>query len=184
MVFLIEEAHLMTIGAANALLKILEEPPSYALFILITSTPDLLPATIRSRCQKILFQPAPLRGEDFAALLSQDETQLLPFLSQPTNFIQVSKKAEEWATDPTLLPSLLQGLRAWWRDLVVFRETGTTDRLLFKDHLELIQTYTRGRTVDRLFRDFDLIGETERALEANVQKTLLLERLFSGLTTP
>ena len=48
----------MNRSAANSLLKTLEEPPEQSLLILLSHRPDLLPITIRSRCQKIRFNPA------------------------------------------------------------------------------------------------------------------------------
>ncbi|MDO8644597.1 MAG: DNA polymerase III subunit delta' [bacterium] len=56
-VIVIDEAEKLTESAANALLKTLEEPPDSVLFILMSSAPGLLPATILSRCQKVSFQP-------------------------------------------------------------------------------------------------------------------------------
>jgi len=50
---LVEPAHQMTHSAANSLLKTLEEPPPQSLLILLTSRPSSLPATVRSRCQRI-----------------------------------------------------------------------------------------------------------------------------------
>lgn len=55
-VYIVDEAHMLTKEAANALLKTLEEPPSHAIFILATTDPDKLPQTIVSRCQKIEFK--------------------------------------------------------------------------------------------------------------------------------
>ena len=55
-IFLIDDADRMTIGAANALLKTLEEPPAHSLLLLISSRPSALPATVRSRCQAIRFE--------------------------------------------------------------------------------------------------------------------------------
>ncbi|HEY4368541.1 MAG TPA: DNA polymerase III subunit delta' [Steroidobacteraceae bacterium] len=52
----VEPAHQMTNSAANSVLKTLEEPPAESLLILITSRPSTLPATVRSRCQKITMQ--------------------------------------------------------------------------------------------------------------------------------
>lgn len=54
----IDNAHCLTIEATNALLKILEEPPSFSVIILISSVPDLLPLTIASRCEEVRFLPA------------------------------------------------------------------------------------------------------------------------------
>lgn len=50
--FIIDEVHMLTIQAFNALLKILEEPPEYLIFILATTNPEKIPATIVSRCQR------------------------------------------------------------------------------------------------------------------------------------
>ncbi len=56
-VFIIEPADAMGQGAANALLKTLEEPIPGTLMLLVTSSPDRLPVTIRSRCQLLRFTP-------------------------------------------------------------------------------------------------------------------------------
>lgn len=55
-VYIIDEAHMLTTEAANALLKTLEEPPSHAIFILATTAPEKLPDTIRSRCMTLVFR--------------------------------------------------------------------------------------------------------------------------------
>jgi len=70
---LIDDADRMTIGAANALLKTLEEPPEHSLFLVISSRPAALPATIRSRCQALRFL-TPARTQVEAALILQRET--------------------------------------------------------------------------------------------------------------
>ena len=54
-VYIIDEAHMLTKNASNALLKTLEEPPAHVLFILATTEPQMLPATIVSRCQRFEF---------------------------------------------------------------------------------------------------------------------------------
>ncbi len=55
-VYIIDEVHMLTKEAFNALLKTLEEPPSYAYFILATTELHKIPATIQSRCQRFLFR--------------------------------------------------------------------------------------------------------------------------------
>ncbi len=55
-VYIIDEVHMLTIGAFNALLKTLEEPPSHVIFILATTDPHKVPITILSRCQKFEFK--------------------------------------------------------------------------------------------------------------------------------
>ncbi len=55
-VYIIDEVHMLSIGAFNALLKTLEEPPEHVKFILATTEPQKLPATILSRCQRFDFK--------------------------------------------------------------------------------------------------------------------------------
>ncbi len=54
-VYIIDEVHMLSMAAFNALLKTLEEPPSYVVFVLATTEPHKVPVTIRSRCQHIPF---------------------------------------------------------------------------------------------------------------------------------
>ena len=58
-VYIIDEVHMLSPAAFNALLKTLEEPPSYAIFILATTEPNKLPITILSRCQRYDFGRIP-----------------------------------------------------------------------------------------------------------------------------
>lgn len=58
-VFIIDEVHMLSTSAFNALLKVLEEPPEYVLFVLATTEPHKIPATIISRCQRFDFRPIP-----------------------------------------------------------------------------------------------------------------------------
>lgn len=55
-VYIIDEVHMLSTGAFNALLKTLEEPPSYVIFILATTEPHKIPVTIHSRCQRYDFR--------------------------------------------------------------------------------------------------------------------------------
>ena len=55
-VYIIDEVHMLTIGAFNALLKTLEEPPAHAIFILATTEIHKIPITILSRCQRLDFK--------------------------------------------------------------------------------------------------------------------------------
>jgi len=66
-VYIIDEVHMLSTGAFNALLKTLEEPPSHVLFILATTEVHMLPATILSRCQRFDFRRIP--PEDIAKRL-------------------------------------------------------------------------------------------------------------------
>ena len=58
-IYYIDEVHMLSTSAFNALLKILEEPPEHVLFLFSTTNPEKLPATILSRCQRFDFRAVP-----------------------------------------------------------------------------------------------------------------------------
>jgi DNA polymerase III, subunit gamma and tau len=60
-IYIVDEVHMLTVGAFNALLKTLEEPPAHIIFILATTDPHKVPATILSRCQQFDFKKIPLK---------------------------------------------------------------------------------------------------------------------------
>jgi len=60
-VYIIDEVHMLTTEAFNALLKTLEEPPSHVLFVFATTAPQKIPLTISSRCQRFDFRRIPVR---------------------------------------------------------------------------------------------------------------------------
>lgn len=81
-VYIIDEVHMLSAGAFNALLKTLEEPPSYVIFILATTEVHKIPITILSRCQRY----------DFHRISIEDITLRLRELMEREN-IQVEEKA-------------------------------------------------------------------------------------------
>ena len=80
-VFIIDEVHMLSISAFNALLKILEEPPEYTIFILATTEVHKVPATIISRCQRF----------DFKKINAEDLIKRLTLICQQEG-VKVSKK--------------------------------------------------------------------------------------------
>ena len=68
-VYIIDEVHMLSIGAFNALLKTLEEPPEHVIFILATTDPQKIPNTIISRCQTFQFKK--ISSLDITALLKK-----------------------------------------------------------------------------------------------------------------
>jgi DNA polymerase-3 subunit gamma/tau len=73
-VYIIDEVHMLTTPAFNALLKTLEEPPAHAVFVLATTEPHKVPVTILSRCQRYDFRriPTALIQEHLSKLVEQE----------------------------------------------------------------------------------------------------------------
>ncbi len=74
-VYIIDEVHMLSTGAFNALLKTLEEPPAHVIFILATTEPQKLPTTILSRCQRF----------DFKRLSIENIIKRLRYICEETN---------------------------------------------------------------------------------------------------
>jgi DNA polymerase III subunit gamma/tau len=73
-IFIIDEVHMLSTSAFNALLKILEEPPAHVIFIMATTERHKLPATILSRCQQFIFRTiSPLEIQTQLRLIAQRE---------------------------------------------------------------------------------------------------------------
>ena len=81
-VYIIDEVHMLSTGAFNALLKTLEEPPEHVKFILATTEPQKLPATILSRCQRF----------DFKKISNGDIIKRLEIVCKESN-IEITKEA-------------------------------------------------------------------------------------------
>ncbi|MBP7147940.1 MAG: hypothetical protein KBD01_10375 [Acidobacteria bacterium] len=58
-IYIVDPADALTVGAANALLKVLEEPPPFGVLVLVTASPAALPVTVRSRLTAVRFRPLP-----------------------------------------------------------------------------------------------------------------------------
>ena len=81
-VYIIDEVHMLSTGAFNALLKTLEEPPEHVKFILATTEPQKLPATILSRCQRF----------DFKKISNENVVKRLEYVVKESN-IEITKEA-------------------------------------------------------------------------------------------
>jgi len=98
-IVIVDEAHMMNSYAANAFLKTLEEPPNESLIILISSNPDRLPDTIRSRCSRLNFTP--LNNEACEKVIRKVRSQQSEVKSQKTT-------AKKPGTDDSLLTTLVR----------------------------------------------------------------------------
>ncbi len=151
-VVIIDDAEAMNINAANAFLKTLEEPPSDSLILLISSNPDSLPDTIRSRCTNIRFYPLPLEGMrkvispeireedmDFVLRLSMGRPGLAlagDFMGEREWFMKLlanmrqGESKDIWA-DKNAMKAWLDLAFVLLRDMAVFKITGDESDLLY-----------------------------------------------------
>lgn len=79
-VYILDEAHMLTTGAVNALLKIMEEPPEHVIFILATTEVHKIPETLLSRCQRFDFKrvPVELIAQRLGEIARQENASITP----------------------------------------------------------------------------------------------------------
>jgi DNA polymerase-3 subunit delta' len=152
-VAIITPAEVLPVAAANALLKTLEEPAAQTLFVLISDSPGILPATIRSRCQSIVFSA---NAESVQQKQTESYQKLLNGLRDLTQQkIDPLQLAAQWAKEP--LEEIVDNLT-----LIVM-------------HVIRSQTTTINK---KLFLYLDQLYQLRKLPQINLSQQLLLENLF------
>ncbi len=156
-VYIIDEAHMLSTQAANAFLKTLEEPPENTVFILATTDPNKLPATILSRCMRLDFRRVPEKKicEGFMKICEE-----IGVKAEPDAVALIASNADGSVRDGlSLLERCIAGSDTLTRDDVLFLlgisgiETYTeiTDRIIMKDSAgalaELAKVLSEGKEV-------------------------------------
>lgn len=168
--YIIDEVHMLSTSAFNGLLKILEEPPSHAIFVLATTSLDKIPATIQSRCVRVDFGTANVtdvlamltRIEKGEGLTIPNETKELIAHNCDRSFRDATKILEELIAQKSLEPSIAQtylGVRA--KDNLL----GYMQDKKAQVAIQWLQEYVTGGGDPKL-----LIEETIRRLHALILK--------------
>ena len=124
-VYIIDEVHMLSIAAFNALLKIMEEPPSHVIFILATTEIHKVPATILSRCQRYDF--GRIKPEDIAARVSYVATQEQLELTEGAAAL-IARLADGALRDALSILDTCEGVSTQIDEELVRRMAGVTDR--------------------------------------------------------
>ena len=144
-VYIIDEVHMLTSEAANALLKTLEEPPGNTIFVLCTTEPDRLPETVISRCTRISFKKATL--EDIVSKLER------------------VAKAEKIEADKQALEILAKAGDRSFRDAIkLLEQAGLQSGKLDKAGAEKVLGMNTQLSADRFLELVDA-GDAQKALE-------------------
>jgi DNA polymerase-3 subunit delta' len=188
----VDDAETMNSAAANAFLKTLEEPPADSIIILVSSNPDTLPATIRSRCSRVNF--APLSPEACRKVLEgkipEDNIDVLSRLSMGRPGVALSAdfmEEETWFFD--LFRGMLQSEKDGWasredmekwfdyilillRDLAVMKISGDPSGLLLADTGKYLKSLSKSVDVKVIIRIFEEITKLKRYLLFNLNKSI------------
>ena len=163
-VYIIDEVHMLSNAAFNALLKTLEEPPEYMVFILATTEPQKLPATILSRCQRYDFGRY---SEDEIAGHLKNVVEKSSMTAEPEALSLIARAAEGGMRDALSILDMCMGAGETITEEHVRSALGTADRaFLFAfadtlarrdagEALRMIEELMRGgRDVQVFLKDF------------------------------
>ena len=211
-VFILDEADRLTVQAAEALLKTLEEPPPRTLIVLIVANARALPPTVLSRCQLVRFRPLPeadvarllaARGADpeTAALLARLtggrvglalETDLAAVRARRTAALELlavprpalAERLDEAPPDRAGAAATLETYWLWYRDAFCLAAGGDAALLVNGDRREDLLALTRRAPLGALADALRTIKEAWLALDANVSPRLCLEHALLVLALP
>lgn len=142
-IYIIDEVHMLTREAFNALLKTLEEPPPHILFIFATTEPHKIPATILSRCQRYDFKRIPLREiiESLKRIIEEEKIQM-----NHRGLLSIAQESEGSMRDAqSLLDQVISYAGKNIRDEDIAEVLGLIDRKVLHDTIEAIA----GKDIER-----------------------------------
>ena len=176
-VYIIDEVHMLSTGAFNALLKTLEEPPEHVIFILATTEVHKLPATILSRCQRFDFRRIP--PQEIAGRLTYVAEQENAVLEEQAGLL-LARLADGALRDAlSLLDQCL--VRSKQVTLEVVQETVG---LVGRDHLFALSEAVRGHdsssaleTIDRLYNASKDMARLCEELSAHYRGLMLIKTM-------
>jgi DNA polymerase-3 subunit gamma/tau len=206
-VYIIDEAHMLSTSAFNALLKTLEEPPPHVIFILATTEPRKIPSTVLSRCQHLPFRRIPRQKikERLKYICNYDEIKFtesaLDLIARAgdgsmrdalTILDQISSFSEDVTvteiqdllgfTSTEILSSLTEAVLKGNNKSIItilseLADTGTDMKILIKDLLQFIRNLLIAKIVQS---DGDIVDLSEEELEAiNKLKDLISEEYLT-----
>ena len=152
-VYIIDEVHMLSTSAFNALLKTLEEPPAHVVFIFATTEPHRIPATILSRCQRYDFRriPAALAAEHLAAVAKRES-----ITASPESLLVMAREASGSMRDAL---SLFDQAIAFSGGAVTVEKIqgmlGFLDRALLFDLLEAVTNHHPHRALEIFHQAFE-----------------------------
>ena len=175
-VYIIDEVHMLSASAFNALLKTLEEPPEYVVFILATTELQKLPATIISRCQRYDFRriATPVLANRLSYIAGQEGISL-----DPEAAVLLGRMAQGGMRDAISLLELCAGTGSHITPETVNETAGSTGRDSMMQTVKAIKE----RDFDRLFAQIDAIVQSSKDIAIFWQDLITLYREMLVLRT-
>ncbi len=169
-IYIIDEVHMLSMSAFNALLKTLEEPPVHVIFILATTEPHKVPATILSRCQRFDFKP--LSIEEIKEQLNK--IKVVENINIDVEALEVIAEAAEGGMRDAL--SILDQVSAYGKDLISADDVNNiTGRVSTLEILNLLKAISFSKVSDALDIVTNILN-TGKEVSVLIQTMLVLCR--------
>jgi DNA polymerase-3 subunit gamma/tau len=165
-VYIIDEVHMLSIGAANALLKTLEEPPPHVMFILATTEPHKLPVTIVSRCQRF----------DFRRVALEDQVARLDFIckqeamSVDADALQYIARLSDGGMRDAL--SLLDQIAAFAGDHISYADVLDITGGIASDQFYALADAVRGKDIGAVLAQIDRLMQEGKSAERCIESLI------------
>ena len=178
-VYIIDEVHMLTIGAFNALLKTLEEPPAHVIFILATTDPHKIPVTILSRCQRF----------DFKKISLNDLTGKIKNICEIENIkideqavFEISRLADGGMRDAL---SMLEQVSVFSNDIITIADVHEINGTLSQEQIENFFVLLFKRNISQVFNLIDEFDENgKNIIKLTEEMIYYLRNILLYKTTP
>jgi DNA polymerase-3 subunit delta' len=200
-VIIVDEADSMNSAASNAFLKTLEEPPEDSLVILVSSKPDYLPDTIRSRCSRVNFAPLspssckevlsgkiPEEKLDLVARLAMGRpgyalsSDLIEerdgFLGHFESMMRADK--DSWASRDDMI-RWFELMQIYLRDITIFKITGEAPKLINSDLKDVISKVSNSVDLNVIIYCYSEINKLKESMMFNLNKSITWNYISSLL---
>ena len=173
-VYIIPEADIMTVQAQNALLKTIEEPPQYAVFILLTENADVLLPTINSRCVMLKLRYI---KDALIKKLKDEVLNLMRHINEMdiSELVEAVKRCTLYKVE---INDYLDLIMVWYRDVLLYKATREIDKVVFKDQIDCMREQARRSSYEGIETILDSLDKAKARLKANVNFDLVMELLF------
>ena len=192
-VYIIDEVHMLSTGAFNALLKTLEEPPEHVKFILATTEPQKLPATILSRCQRFDFKKISndnvIKRLEYVAKesnINEDKIKDLVGIPKLTYIHSIVKAFLEYNVEDAIkavdivlnegkdLNNLLWEIIKYVKDILVFKATGNLE-IYSENEINDIKSLADKVSKERLLYIITDLSKLENDMKWSSQRSILFQ---------
>ena len=172
-IYIVDEAEKLNVQAQNALLKTIEEPPAYAVILLLTTNAESFLPTILSRCVTLHCKPL---SEEFGQM-KEHAIHLVKYIQemQISELINSMHKITEFKAD---ISDYLDLLMVWYRDVLLYKATWNPSSIVFSDEIHTLRKMASQSSYEGIENILKALDKAKIRLNANVNFDLTMELLL------